>query len=321
MSILAFGDLHLTKEPLRVLTVLNFLDYIHKYCLKNRIKNIVNLGDLSDRPELKSDAFVPVFRKLLEISKDCHIYSILGNHEIKDKNGNDTLIETFSSFGTFIQNSATIEIDGTEYDFLSYTDLPDNIPNKSRVLFGHLEVEGFYYNPKRKVEEAYFKPEHFDQYSLVVSGHLHHEQHDGIFEFVGSPYPTRKDEGGKKNYFAVIDGDSCRLEEYNDGPDFITINAEEFNSGIDYNNKIVTVQITKKIENFVKLRDILLEKGALEILPQFIKEEDTDMAEHKIDSNEGVVKSAAKFLKEVKAQDIDNKKLLQCFKEVLKRCS
>ena len=49
--ILAFGDLHLTKEPLRILSVLNFLDYVIKYCKDNNIKNVVNLGDLFDRPE------------------------------------------------------------------------------------------------------------------------------------------------------------------------------------------------------------------------------------------------------------------------------
>ena len=48
--ILAFGDLHLTKEPLRILSVLNFLDYVIKYCKDNNIKNVVNLGDLFDRP-------------------------------------------------------------------------------------------------------------------------------------------------------------------------------------------------------------------------------------------------------------------------------
>ena len=174
--ILAFGDLHLTKEPLRVLTVLNFLDYIHKYCLENGIKNIVNLGDLFDRPEIRSDAFVPVFRKMLEISKDCNIYSILGNHELKDRDVNDALAETFSSFGTFIQKSATINIDGYDYDFLSYTDNPDDIPRKSNVLFTHLEVEGFYYNPNRKIEDCYIQPEHLDSYISVVSGHLHHVQ-------------------------------------------------------------------------------------------------------------------------------------------------
>ena len=31
MSIAAFGDLHLTKEPLRIVSVLNFLDYLIGY--------------------------------------------------------------------------------------------------------------------------------------------------------------------------------------------------------------------------------------------------------------------------------------------------
>ena len=319
--ILAFGDCHLTKEPLRVLTVLNFLDYIKNYCRNNNIKNIVNLGDFFDRPELKSDAFVPVFKKLMELSEEFNLYNIIGNHELKDKAGTNTLVETFSSFGIFVQNSDTIEIDGYDYDFMSYTDLPDNIPNKSRVLFCHAEVEGFYYNPNRKIEGTYFKPEHFDQYNLVVSGHLHHEQNKNNFEFVGSPFPTNRGEGGKDNFFAIIDKDTVRLEKYNQGPDYITINAEEFNDRIDYNNKIVTVQLTKKVENFVKLRDILLERGALEILPEFVRGEETvDVSEHKIDASEGVVKSAAKFLNEVQSSDINNKKLLSCFKEVLKRC-
>ena len=42
-KILCFGDLHLTKEPIRILTVLNFLDYILDYCKKNEIKHIINL--------------------------------------------------------------------------------------------------------------------------------------------------------------------------------------------------------------------------------------------------------------------------------------
>lgn len=321
MAILAFGDLHLNKNPLRITSILNFLDYIHKYALASDIKNIVNLGDLFDRPETNSAAFVPVFRKLLEISKDANIYSIIGNHELKDKSGNDTLVETFSSFGTFIQSSATVEIDGIDCDFMSYTDMPQNIPNKGRILFGHLEVESFFYNPKKRIEGAMFQPEMFSNYELVVSGHLHHEQHHDNFEFVGSPFPTNRGEGGKENYFAVIRDTLCGLIEYNDGPDYITIAADDFNGDIDYTNKIVTVQITKKVENFVKLRDILFEKGALDIIPEFIKEEVEDTAEYKIDKNEGVVKSAAKYLQDVKASEIDNKKLLSCFKEVLKRCS
>lgn len=317
--ILAFGDTHLTKDPIRIISVSNFLDYIIDYCKSHNITHVVNLGDLLDRPEMKSDAFVPIFRKLKELSRVVNFYSIIGNHEIKDKEGNDTLVETFGSFGRFIKANETITIDGIDYDFMSYTDDPTKIPNKGRVLFGHLEVEGFYYNPKVKVEGSYFQPEMFDQYDLVVSGHLHHEQHRDNFEFVGSPYPTNRGEGGKKNYFAIIDGTSCRLEEYNEGVDYIKIKAEEFNENIDYSNKIVDVEITTKVENFVKLRNILMEKGALEINPIFIKEEIVDSGEHKVDTNEGVVKSAAKYIQDVEGPGISNEKLLNCFKDVLRR--
>lgn len=319
--ILAFGDLHLTKEPLRILSVLNFLDYVIKYCKDNNIKNVVNLGDLFDRPESNSNAFVPVFRKLMELSKVANIYSIIGNHELKDKDGNDTLVETFSSFGTFIQNTGTVNIDGIDCDFMSYTDNPQNIPRKGRILFGHLEVEGFWFNPKKKVDSSIFTYEMFDQYELVVSGHLHHEQHKGNLEFVGSPYPTNRGEGGKKNYFLVIKDTACELIEYNEGPDYLTINAEEFNENINYTNKIVTVQINKKVENFVKLRDILFEKGALEVNPEFISDKDNIEPEiEKINVRDGIITSAAKYLNDIKAPEIDNVKLLKCFKEVLKRC-
>lgn len=319
-KILCFGDLHVNKEPLRILTTLNFLEYIKNYCLQHpEIKTIVNLGDtFHTSNSIRNEAFVPIFMKFMELSKIVDIITIPGNHDIQNKD-NDCLAETFSAFGKFIKHAETINIDGVDYDFLGYTEDPQEIPNKGRVLFTHLEIEGYFYNPSRKIESSSFIPDMFDQYATVVSGHLHHEQHSKNFEFVGSPYPTNRGEGGKKNYFAVIDGDTVFLEEYNQGPDYITINAEDFKEDIDYTNKIVTVQLTRKVENFVKLRDILLSKGAIEINPEFIKEEtNLDNEEHSVDINEGVVKSAAKFLQEVKKPDeIEEETLLTCFKMIL----
>lgn len=319
--ILTFGDLHADKNQLRIITVCNFLDYIINYCKEHKeITKIVNLGDTFHiSNSIRNECFVPVFMKFMELSKVVDIITLVGNHDITNKD-NDSLAETFSAFSTFIKKSQTINIDGIDYDFLSYTNDPSDIPNKGRVLFGHLEIEGFYYNPKRQVEGSSFVPEMFDQYNLVVSGHLHHEQNKGIFEFIGSPYPTNKGEGGKKNYFAVIDGDTVKKVSYNEGPDYLTIDAENFNGDIDYSNKIVTVNLTKKIENFVKLRDILYNKGALEIIPNFISnQEETKESNFKLDINEGVVKSAAKYIKDINDKNIDNDTLLKCYKEVLRR--
>ena len=323
MSVIAFGDLHADKDPIRVLSVCNFIDYIIDYCKTHtEVKSVINLGDTFHIPQQKTDTLIPVFKKMKELSEIVNLYTILGNHDIIQKDGSNTLAETFSSLGTFIQNYGTYDVPGLgECDFLSYTDNPTIIQNKSRFLFGHLEVEGFYYNPNKKIEGGLFTTDLFDQYELVVSGHLHHEQHKGNFEFVGSPFPTNRGEGGKKSYFAVIDNGIVTLEEYKNGPDYITINAEAFNEKIDYTNKIVTVELTKKVENFVKLRDILLNKGALDIIPLFIKEETPeDTNAHKVDTSKGVIKSAAKYLADVKATGISNEKLLSCFKNVLERC-
>lgn len=324
MSVLCISDLHVSKDPIRIVTVLNYLDYIINYCKEHKeIKSVINLGDTFDHPQQKSNVLLPIFRKMRELSDvvNGNLFTILGNHDLIQKDGSDTLAETFSSFGKFIQNSETLEVPGLGIaDFMSFTDNITAIPNKSRILFGHLEIEGFYFNPNKKIDGTMFTTSLFDNYNLVVSGHLHHEQHKNNFEFVGTAYPTNRGEGNKNNYFAVIsDTYQVELVEYNDGPDYLTIKAEEFNENINYTNKIIDVEISRKVENFVKLRDILMDRGAIQINPIFIKEEVNDFSNRQININEGVVKSACKYLQETEADGIDNNILLQCFKEILKR--
>lgn len=315
-------DLHVNRDLLRLTECLNFLDYLKKYCLANEIKYIVIGGDLFDTSNnIRNQMFIPFFNKLFEI-KEAGLEFIIfpGNHDITNSD-NDCLAETFKSFSHFIKKSETINIGGTQYDFLAYTQDPKDIPNTGNVLFTHLEVEGFYFNPFKKCEDKTFTKESFANYDLVVSGHLHKKQQDDNIVFVGSPYSTRKDEAGQ-HYFAVIDGTDCELIEYDEAPDYMTVYLEEAltNPEIDYNNKIVEVVINSKIENFVKLRDIMISKGAVEVNARFEKAETVDNSiRSKIDANEGVSVSMVKYLKETKKSGINNEKLLKCFKEVLKR--
>lgn len=308
-------DLHVSKEELRLLSCLNFLDHMKKECIKTGDKKLAILGDIFHTSNsIRNQMFVPIFMKLLEMKKEgIELFFIPGNHDIFNKDNSGALAETFSAFGTYIQKSQTIEIDGFSYDFLAYTEDFTEIPNNADVLLTHLSIEGFW--PSTSIPQ-----EKFNHYSLVVSGHVHKHQQSGKFYFVGAPYSCNRGESSYQHGYARINGYDITHYDYNDAPEYLTIRAEDFNSGIDYSNKIVTVQLSKKIENFVKLRDILFEKGAVDVTPEFIKEEMTDMSEHKIDANEGVIKSAAKYLREIKAEKVDNTKLLECFKEVLKRC-
>lgn len=316
------SDLHISKDLLRLTECVNFLDYLSNYCEKNQIKHIAILGDLFHTSNnIRNQMFIPFFNKLFEMKqKGFELYIVVGNHDANNSD-NDCLAEAFKSFAHFIKKSETINIDGIDYDFLSYTQNPEDIPNNGSVLFTHLEVEGFYYNPYQKCEDKTFTKESFNHYDLVVSGHLHKKQEDDNIVFCGSPYSTRKDEAGN-HYFCVVDGTDYELVEYNEAPEYLTVSLEEAltDKTIDYNNKIVEVVINSKIENFVKLRDVMISKGAVEVNAKFQKSENNDLSDRsKIDTNEGVAVSMVKFLKQSEKPGINNEKLLGCFKEVLKR--
>lgn len=327
MSIIAFGDIHLiNKNLVRETECLNFLNYIEEYASKNGIKNIMCLGDVFDRGNnLRTESFLSIFNKFYEMKgRGLNLYFINGNHDqISLNDEHNSIVEAFKSLGTYIQKSATVNIDGYDYDCLSYTETVSDLPNKSRVLFTHLGVKGFMFSGSMMDDKSNFEQQSFDQYSLVVSGHLHVKQEKGNLLFVGSPYQTRADEKGKTSYFAVIDQDQYKLVEYNEAPEYMTVSSDDIEKygfeKFDFKNKILTVRLTKKVENFVKLRDLMYKHGAVEVFPEFVKEETSDQAEHTVDIGEGVVKSAVRYLGETKADGIDNAKLLGCFKEILKR--
>lgn len=323
MAKIAFcSDLHVNKELLRLTECLNFLDYLGNYCKENDIHYLVIGGDLFHTSNnIRNQMFIPFFNKLFDLkNQGIEIIIFPGNHDVQNTD-NDCLAETFKSFAHFIKKSETINIDGIDYDFLAYTQNPADIPNKGQVLFTHLEVNNYMFNPYQKCEDKTFTDASFDQYELVVSGHLHKMQEGRNIVFPGSPYSTRKGEEGN-HFFAVIDGTNYELVDYNEAPDYMTVTIEEAlqNPNIDYNNKLVEVEIGSKIESWVKLRDIIISKGAVEVNAKFVKvDESSDLADHKINVDEGVTVSFTKFLTETKKSDINNEKLLNCFKEVLKR--
>lgn len=323
-KVLFFSDIHVTKDLLRISTVINFLDYIENYCKEHKdIVAVICGGDVFHQANnIRNQAFVPIFMKFMELSKIVPIYTIGGNHDQMTKDG-DCLIETFSSFSHFVKQAETINIPNFgDVDLVAYTEDKSLLPNKSNLLFTHLSVNGFYFNKNIKEESSMFSEEDFDNYDMVFSGHLHHLQEKNNLCFVGSPFPTNKGEGGKRNVFAVVSPSGAYdLIDYEEAPDYITLSVlDSLDKDVDVSNKIVELLIDTKIENYVKLRDILIDKGALQITPLFVKNENQDVGVHKeINADEGVAVSVTKYLSDTKQAGIDNKKLLECFKNILKR--
>ncbi|MDR0675547.1 MAG: hypothetical protein LBF97_00705 [Elusimicrobiota bacterium] len=320
--ILFSSDWHLNdKQPIHNTIILNYMNYLQDYMKENDIKNFVFGGDLiHNSNKINYHTFVPVFKKFLEW-KDIGIKSIfiIGNHDQLAKD--NSLLELLEPLGKVIIKPETISIDGIDYDFCPYTENVEDLPNNSEVLFSHLDVKDFYFNKVKQSDNEYFTQESFHNYSLLISGHFHRQQTGGKVVYVGSPNQLNFNEEGEKKYFCVINDNEYNLVEIPNTVDYITIDLNNFKSYDRdiFRNKFVKVNISSKIENFVKLKNILYEYGAVDVVPNFIKEENIkDEEGHNIDLQKGVLSSMTKYLSEIKIKEIDNKKLLNVFKELLK---
>lgn len=321
MALIFTGDFHIEKGIWVSITI-NYLDHIIEYCEENGIKDVVISGDVFEKAtKIHNEAFVPLFLKFMEMKhKGLKLYFILGNHDIFTDN-NDSIVETFSPFGMVIKDKAFLTIDGNLYDLLSYTKDKSKIQNTSEVLLTHLAITDFCFDNGFLNTDDGFAPSDFSNYKLVASGHFHRHQEKGNIVYAGSPYEKNFGEEGQEKGFIVINGSDYKFIPYINAPTHLTINIEDFDK-YDYKNKFVSVKINKKTENFVKLRHILYGKGALEVRPQFIQnEDDNKLIDIKVDSIGSITTIIKQYLNELKLENIDNKKLISKFETVISEVS
>lgn len=315
------GDIH-TQPGIMVDIVLEFLNRIEEYYFKNKIDYIFFAGDMFEKAsKIKYEAFVPFFMKLLEMKeKGIEMIFILGNHDIYSVD-NSSIVQTFSAFGKVVKDYERINIQGVDFHFLSYTKDRNLIPSGGDYLITHLDILDFKFDNDYKVQEfVAFSPEDFTNFKQVFSGHYHTYQHKKNIVFQGAPFQHNFNDAGVKKGFVVLDTnvDEWKYVKYTGAPEYIKIKAEEFNE-VDVSNKFVAIEITSKIENLVKLKHILFERGAIDVVPVFAKNDSNEfVGTVAIDFNGSVKNLVKEFLeKNVKIEGIENKKLLKSFDKVL----
>jgi len=316
------NDLHIDRDIWVDITI-NYLSKLEEYATQYKIKTIIFGGDVFEKAsKIRNEVFVPFFLKLMELKeKGFELYFILGNHDIFN-DYNDSIVETFAPFGTVIKDSATLTIDNFQYDLLSYTKDETKIPNKSKVLLTHLSIADFQFDNGYEADQKNgMSTDLFSNYDLVVSGHFHRHQEKKNIVYVGSPFQHNFGEEGQQKGFLVLDKDSYQFVEYNEAPTFLTIKAEDFLK-YDYKNKFVQVEITNKVENFIKLKHILYDKGAIEVKSYFKKQNEDILLDAKknlnIDENGSVISSLREYLRSLGLEKIDNEKLISYFDELIK---
>jgi DNA repair exonuclease SbcCD nuclease subunit len=321
MKILITSDLHI-EEGIYTDICINYLDFIMDYCKKNKITHIIIAGDIFEKStKIKNESFLPLFFKFMELKNSGFVlYFILGNHDIFNVD-NDSLIEAFSPFGNVIKKFEEIEIDDRIFSFLPYTKREEDIPSSGDILITHLSIADFTFDNKYHVnEKAGFPIEKFDGFNIVFTGHFHRPQNKKSIVYMGSPYQLNFGEIGQEKGFVVFDcktGDWNRIN-YTGSPVYIKIKANDFNI-VDVKNAFVQVEIEEKIDNYVQLKHLLYERGALEVTPFFVDvSSDISIKETDLNLNSGVVDMMKEYINNLsKIDDIENEKLIELFEKVL----
>lgn len=325
MKFLLTGDLH-NKSGLNSQLILDYLDYLQEYYFEHDLDYIIIMGDIFNKnSNIKTDIFVPFFLKFWEMKQSgINFIFIVGNHDIYNRDY-DTLIDTFTPLGKVVKEYEEIEFDGKICGFLPYVMKEDNLPKNTNAqwLFTHLSIANFSFdNAYHATEKNAFKEELFEEYSLVFTGHFHRHQYRKNIVYIGSPIQLYRGEIDQEKGFILFDTETEKweFEEYTDAPKYIEVYSKDIANIRSFNIKgnFVVVYIDEKIQDFAKLRYVLYELGAVDIIPIFLKEDSINTVEAQMQETQDMEQITREFIQQTKDDDIDINKLLLLFDEVVK---
>ena len=213
-----------------------FHDYFEKFyddiffpTIKERkIKNIIHLGDSFDNRKnvdfwALDWAKKVVYDRLEEYNTQ--VYTIVGNHDVYYKNTNDVnaVDALLSSYKNIIYYSSPTEVDIDGFQTLllpwicqdNYEESIQAIKNsKSKILFGHLELNGFALFPGVIQTNAHMglNPSYFQHFDVVFSGHYHTRSNDGKIFYLGNPYQMYWNDADDPRGFHIFDTETFKLE-------------------------------------------------------------------------------------------------------------
>ena len=237
------------------------------YCKKNKIKQIIHLGDYYDHRKNVNFKALNANRKMfLEPMKEAGMIMniIPGNHDVFHKNTNELcslkeLLGYYTSNINIIMKPTTIE----GLNFLpwinseNYKESMEFIKGNDGILFAHLELQGF--EMMRGIKQMNgMSPQHFKHYDQVISGHYHASSQQDNIRYLGCQMEFTWADCDDKKFFHVFDTDTKEIERiHNPITIFLRIyyNDElEDYSKFDvtpYNNKFIKVIVDKKTNPFM----------------------------------------------------------------------
>jgi len=211
----------------------SFHEYFEKFysqiffpkLIEENITTVIHLGDAFDNRKgidywaLKW-AKENVYNKFSDLG--IKVYNIVGNHDAYYKNTNEVnaieeLLEQYTNV-VKISSPKEFKVAGMDFAFLPWicSDNEKEVTNflentKAKILFGHLELSGFFAYPGHVHTEGMSK-DIFNKFDLVFSGHYHTRSDDGKIFYLGNPYQMFWSDVDDKRGFHIFDTDTNDLK-------------------------------------------------------------------------------------------------------------
>ena len=320
----------------RLQNCLDALWWVFNTARELNIKDVVFAGDLfQDRNKINVLTYHQTF-KVFKQFPDLNIWLLLGNHDLWYSEKTD--ISSVIPFGAIsyvnvIDKPCTLEVAGINIDFLPFTHNPisvleENFQNKSKILVGHIAVDGallnFNHRTKSEVSIEYENDmvlvgkEIFDGYKKVFLGHYHGAQKlNDTVEYIGSTLQLTFNEAYQDKHIIVLDTETLQTEYIKNefSPKHFILKPDEIDQ-YELRDNFVNVCIDDISQvDVAELRSKLEDKmdGGWHLISDNKMNKDNVLIQ-KFDLSEGDLLD--RYVNAVECNDLDKQLLLKIGKEI-----
>lgn len=234
-----------------------FTECFFPYAKKNKIKEIIHLGDIFDnRKAINIDALRSCKEYFFDpaLESGMRLTIIVGNHDSYYKNtikvnSPDVFLKGTYSNIDVISSPEIRSWDGTPIA-LSPWICEENVEETIRVIsskkakycFGHFEIAGFKMYATSESREGLSRD--IFHHDVVLSGHYHHKSTQGNIHYMGSQYDLNWNDFGDTKYFHVFDTEDGSITSV-ENPHRLHVKLDVFDfKTTDVTNKVVQLIVS-----------------------------------------------------------------------------
>lgn len=160
--------------------IIQEMEKIYQYALKNGIKHVFMPGDLADTPDLDWDTYGKLFEFLLKYDGLVSTYYIAGNHDFADISNTSmnflhrlSKSKAFKTLHIYLKPERVV-IEGVPVNFLPYPCLETLSTKQGALNMAHVEYSGAIGDNGRVLKTKHELATHKNDFT--VSGHIHQYQ-------------------------------------------------------------------------------------------------------------------------------------------------